>query len=70
MPSAAPTQPGFSAAPKGVVLETAAQISLQSARIAEQTRSRAMPLGNLTAMTDEERAVVADWAAHEAKPAP
>ena len=59
--SAKPTQPGFVAAPKGVVFDTPEQIAQQSARILEQTSTRAMPIGNLTHMTDEERALVADW---------
>jgi uncharacterized membrane protein len=59
--SAKPTQPGFVVAPKGVVFDTPEQIAQQSARILEQTSTRAMPIGNLTHMTDEERALVADW---------
>jgi uncharacterized membrane protein len=61
--SASPTQPGFAVAPKGVVFDTPEQIVLQAARIHEQTSTRAMPIGNLTAMTDDERAIVADWVA-------
>ena len=50
-----PTFAGFEAAPKGVVLETPAQLALHAARVREQVAARAMPLGNLTHMTDAER---------------
>ena len=68
--SATPTQAGFAAAPKGVMLDTPEQLKLQAARILQQTTTRAMPLGNLTAMTDEERVIVVDWAGREATRAP
>jgi uncharacterized membrane protein len=68
--AATPTQAGFLAAPKGVMLETPEQMKLQAPRILEQTSTRAMPLGNLTSMTDEERAAVVDWAGHAATRAP
>lgn len=57
-----PTQAGIAAAPKGVVLETAAQIRAQAALIAQQTvTTRVMPPGNLTHMSDDERALIAHW---------
>ena len=68
--SAKPTQPGFIVAPKDVMFDTPEQMKLQSARILQQTSTRAMPLGNLTAMTDEERALVVDWAGREAARTP
>jgi uncharacterized membrane protein len=68
--SARPTQPGFAAAPKGVMFDTPEQIALQSARILQQTSTRAMPIGNLTAMTDAERAAIADWVGHGAPRTP
>jgi len=68
--AATPTQAGFLAAPKGVLLETPEQMKLQAPRILEQTSTRAMPLGNLTGMTDEERAAVVDWAGRAATRAP
>jgi uncharacterized membrane protein len=67
--SAMPTQPGFAAPPKGVVFDTPAQIALQAGRIAQQTSTRAMPIGNLTGMTEDERAAIAEWASRGA-PAP
>jgi uncharacterized membrane protein len=68
--SAAPTWPGIAAAPKGVVLDTPGQIELQAARILQQTSTQAMPIGNLTAMTGEERALIAEWARGGAARAP
>ncbi|MBX2825334.1 MAG: urate hydroxylase PuuD [Gammaproteobacteria bacterium] len=58
----APTQPGFASAPKGIHLETAQQIESQAALIYQQSVvTRAMPVGNLTGMTDEERAMLGSW---------
>jgi uncharacterized membrane protein len=52
----------FPTAPKGVLLETEDQVRKQAALIAVQVSSKAMPLGNLTQMTDDERALVVKWA--------
>jgi len=65
--AAQPTQAGFAQPPKGVVLETRDQIGQNAAKIAETVANRYMPIGNLTQMTDEERAVVAAWYAQGAK---
>jgi uncharacterized membrane protein len=57
-----PTQAGFTAAPKGVLLETPEQLLAQADTIHQQTVvTRAMPIGNLTGITEEERAVLARW---------
>jgi len=57
-----PRWEGIASPPKGVVLETAAQIVAQAAAIREQAVvSRAMPLGNVTQMTDVERGRIAAW---------
>jgi len=56
-----PTQPGFSSPPAGLVLETPGQVSAQSERIRSVVQSKAMPLGNLTGMTRQERAAVVAW---------
>ncbi|WP_372614385.1 urate hydroxylase PuuD [Halomonas sp.] len=56
-----PTQPGFSAPPAGVVYENPEQVVRQRARIQQVVASGYMPLGNMTGMTDEERAVIAAW---------
>jgi uncharacterized membrane protein len=52
-----PRHESFSEPPKNVILETTADIRRFAAAIAQQTvQSKAMPLGNTTAMTDTERA--------------
>jgi len=56
-----PTQPGFAAPPLGIVLESPADVQNHAERIAATVQSRYMPIGNLTAMTDQERASVASW---------
>ena len=61
-----PTQPGFAQPPKGVVLETAAQMAANAAKVAETVGNRYMPIGNLTQMTDGERALIATWFAQGA----
>jgi len=62
--AAAPVQPGFTVAPKGLMLETAAQIAANAKEInAQAVVTRAMPIGNLTGMTEAERAVLAAWIA-------
>ncbi len=59
--SASPTQPGFTAPPKGYVFDTPEQIATQAAKINEVVSTKTMPIGNLTNMTDEERALIATW---------
>ncbi|MDB5841520.1 MAG: hypothetical protein JWQ23_3472 [Herminiimonas sp.] len=57
-----PTQPGFATAPAGVMLHTEALIRQHGARVYQQTvQLKAMPIGNLTGMTDDERAVIGAW---------
>ncbi|MCP4234873.1 MAG: urate hydroxylase PuuD, partial [Aestuariibacter sp.] len=56
-----PTQAGFASPPLGLALETGEQIKLNVVKIATTVQSRYMPLGNLTHMTDEERALIAVW---------
>lgn len=57
-----PTQAGFSTAPKGVVLESADDIVRQAQVIHQQVVvTKAMPIGNLTQITDEERVLVDQW---------
>ena len=63
----APTQPGFNAAPKGVMFDTPEQILTQAAQIHQQISTRVMPLANLTQMTDDERTAVAAWFQNGAK---
>jgi uncharacterized membrane protein len=57
-----PTQPGFATAPAGVMLHTPELVSQNAQRIYQQTvQLKAMPLANLTHMTDAERAQVGAW---------
>ena len=65
--AAQPKHEGFAQAPKGVMVETPEQIAQHAAKIAETVANRYMPIGNLTQMTDDERAVVAQWFASGAK---
>jgi uncharacterized membrane protein len=65
--AALPRQEGFAQPPKGVVLETPEQVAANAAKIAETVGSRYMPIGNLTQMTDSERALVTAWVAQGAR---
>ena len=55
---------GFAAAPKDVKLEAPERITANEQRIYEQVvATKAMSIGNLTGMTDAERATIAAWVA-------
>ena len=57
-----PTFPGIAEAPKGAKLDTPERIRAQATQIYQQTvLSKAMPPGNLTVMTEEERALLGRW---------
>ena len=57
-----PTQPGFATAPAGMLLQTPDLIHKNAAKVYQQAvQLKAMPLGNLTNITDEERAVIGAW---------
>ncbi|HET9763068.1 MAG TPA: urate hydroxylase PuuD [Casimicrobiaceae bacterium] len=63
-----PTQSGLVTAPKDVKLDTPERIVASAPRIYEQAvLLRAMPIGNLTGMTDAERATIASWVASGAR---
>ena len=67
--AAKPTFAGFSEAPKGVLLDTPDQIVAHAQAISQQAvQTKAMPIGNLTQMTDEERMVLGGWIAAGAPP--
>ena len=60
--SGAPVHPAFPVAPLGIAFDTDEQIVNEAARIHQQTVvTRVMPIGNLTAMTDEERQIIDAW---------
>ena len=63
-----PTQPGFAAAPLGILLDSPELILNQAERIAVTVQNRYMPIGNLTGMTDQERTTVAQWYAQVQQP--
>jgi uncharacterized membrane protein len=57
-----PTQAGFAMPPKDVKLDTPERIAANAQKIYQQVvTTRAMPIGNLTAMTDAERQTLAAW---------
>ncbi len=57
-----PTHPAFAAAPAGVVFDTDEQIRAEARRIHQQAvETRAMPVGNLTGMREEERELLDRW---------
>lgn len=57
-----PVHPGFPAPPLGVMLDTDERIMAEAARIHQQTVvTRVMPIGNLTAITEEERQIIDRW---------
>jgi uncharacterized membrane protein len=66
--AAKPTFDGIAEAPKGVMLETPAQIRRFAALINQQSvRTEAMPPGNATEITPEERQILGAWIAAGAK---
>ncbi|HXY76541.1 MAG TPA: urate hydroxylase PuuD [Steroidobacteraceae bacterium] len=56
-----PTQEGFTAAPNGVLLDTPERIVSRTQQMREQLATRAMPVGNVTGITEEERAEMLAW---------
>jgi uncharacterized membrane protein len=57
-----PTQAGFASAPAGLMLHTPELIRANAEKVYRQAvQTRVMPLGNLTGMTDDERALIGRW---------
>ncbi|MFL1462371.1 urate hydroxylase PuuD [Roseococcus sp. DSY-14] len=65
--AANPSFDGIGAPPKGVVMETAQQIRRWAQPMRQQVASEAMPPGNLTDITDEERGKILAWVAGGAR---
>ncbi|GAB3375441.1 urate hydroxylase PuuD [Azotobacter armeniacus] len=66
--SARPSSPLFASAPGGVMLDSPEQIRSLAPKIHAQTvASQLMPLGNVTGMTPEERALIGAWIAAGAR---
>jgi uncharacterized membrane protein len=59
--SANPTQSGFTAAPNGLMLDTPERILAHTEQMRQQIATRAMPLGNITGITEEERTEMLTW---------
>jgi len=59
--SSNPTQPGFTTAPNGVRLDTPEGILAHAAQMRQQIATGAMPLGNITGITEDERAEMLAW---------
>jgi uncharacterized membrane protein len=60
--SSTPSLAGMSQPPLGLAFDNPGQVEAQAQRIFESAvNSRTMPLGNLTGMTDDERAILAQW---------
>lgn len=60
--SATPTSPGFATAPKGIVFDHLSDIENHADSIYAQTvMTHAMPIANLTKMTEEERKQLGSW---------
>jgi uncharacterized membrane protein len=66
--AAKPRQPGFTAAPQGVLLDMPERVRANAKLIQQQAvETHAMPLGNVTNMTDAERTTLGAWIAGGAK---
>ena len=66
--AADPQDPAFESPPLGLMLDTAEQIQRASDMIfARAVQTQTMPLGNLTGMTEEERAMLGAWITQGAK---
>ena len=60
--AARPSSPMFAAPPQGVVLDTPDGIRTHADRVfVRAVATKTMPLGNITGMTEEERALVGAW---------
>ncbi len=60
--SATPTDQDFTTAPGGVMLDTVEELRRYAPKIlAQSVLSEAMPLGNKTEMTEEERRLLGAW---------
>lgn len=56
-----PTQGGFSTAPGGYLFRTPEDLQAQAGLVVSALESGYMPLGNLTGMSDQQRAVLLAW---------
>jgi uncharacterized membrane protein len=64
--AASPSDKTIKAAPKGIMLETIAQLQRYKDQVVVQAvRNASMPMGNKTKMTAEERAMLGAWIAKQ-----
>jgi len=59
--AANPSSESFAAPPAGIMLDSEQRIFAHQAQIKKVVASGYMPLGNITGITDEERAAIANW---------
>jgi uncharacterized membrane protein len=59
--AATPSQPGFAAAPAGLIIDSATGLAVQKIRALPALQSGYMPLGNFHQMTELERKTLIDW---------
>ncbi|MEZ5666666.1 MAG: urate hydroxylase PuuD [Alphaproteobacteria bacterium] len=59
--SANPTDPNFQVAPAGMMFDTAAQFYAARDKVFSQVSTGVMPPGNLTGLTETERATIVGW---------
>jgi uncharacterized membrane protein len=60
--SVTPTEPGYTEAARGILLDTESSVLARRQIIGPLVKSGYMPFANATAMTEEERALVVEWA--------
>ena len=68
--AAQPTQAGFASAAGGLDLGSPEMLTQHADQIKQAVATRYMPLGNLTKMTESERAAISAWNASHQRPAP
>lgn len=57
-----PSHQGFSSPPQGIILESVEDVLKNKVKVSQQTfELRAMPIGNITNMTEEERVLLKVW---------
>jgi len=59
--AATPSQPGFAAAPAGLIIDSASGLAAQKIRALPALQSGYMPLGNFHQLTELERKTLIDW---------
>ena len=59
--SATPSNEGFAEAPAGMMFDTADQLYAARDKVFTQVSTGVMPPGNLTGLTDQERATILVW---------